>query len=155
MLPKIVETYNKTPHRGIFNYKPVDINKRNEMQLWQLKNKEALPEAKGTYNLLDHVTISRIVRSPFIKNFDQNWSEDVFQIVGIDNKTTPVMYIIQDLDGTVIQGKFYKEELQVVTKPNIFRIEKVIRSKGKGVDKQYLVKWYGYSDIHNSWVKAS
>ena len=125
------------------------------MQLWQLKNMEAPSVACRTYNLLDHVRISRIAASPFIKNFDQNWSEEVFQVVGIDKRATPIMYIIQDLDGVVIQGKFYKEELQVVDKPTIFRIEKVIRSRGKGVDKQYLVKWYGYSDIHNSWVKAS
>ena len=120
-----------------------------------VKKQRHISSSKELHNLLDHVRISRIAGSPFIKNFDQNWSEEVFQIVGMDNKTTPVMYIIQDLDGNVIQGKFYKEELQVVAKPEIFRIEKIIRSWGKGVDKQYLVKWYGYSDIHNSWIKAS
>ena len=83
-------------------------------------------------------------------NFDQNWSEEVFQVVGIDQSSYPVMYIIQDL-----KHKCYKHELQVVSKPEIYRIEKILQTKGKGAYKQYLVKWYGYSKDHNSWVKAS
>ena len=46
------------------------------------------------------------------------------------------------------------EELQDVgdTLPNVFRIEKVIATKGKGVHKHYLVKWYGYDKSQNSWI---
>ena len=64
------------------------------------------------------------------------------------------MYIIEDLKHEIISGKFYKQELQVVTKPKSYRIEKIVQTKGKGVYKQYLVKWYGYTKEHNSWIKA-
>ena len=67
------------------------------------------------------------------------------------------MYILKDLKGEIIQGKFYQQELQVVDKklPEVYRIEKIIRTHNKGKHKQYLVKWHGYDDSHNSWISAS
>ena len=38
-------------------------------------------------------------------------------------------------------------------KQNIFRNEKVI--KGDNKNKKTVVKWVGYSDMHNSWVPFS
>ena len=67
------------------------------------------------------------------------------------------MYILKDLKGEIIQGKFYHQELQVVDKklPEVYRIEKIIRTRNKGKHKQYLVKWYGYDDSHISWISAN
>ena len=80
----------------------------------------------------------------------------MFRIVGIDMKAKPIMYVLEDLNNNVIEGKFYKEELQaILEKPEIYRIEKIFQTKGKGVYKQYFVKWHGYSSEHNSWIKAS
>ncbi len=111
--------------------KPVEITKENEMEIWQRKNRDKPTFVKKAYNLLEYVRISRISGSPFIKTFDQNWSEEIFRIVSIDSSAYPIMYIIEDLNHSMILGKFYKEGLHV-TKPNIFRIEKIIRTKGKG-----------------------
>ncbi len=104
---------------------------------------------------MDYVRISRIANGPFIKNFDQNWTEEVFRIIGIDETSKPSMYIIEDHANNVIVGKFYHEELQVVTKPDVYRIEKVITTRGVGKHKQYLVKWYGYGSEHNSWISKN
>ena len=125
------------------------------MELWEKQQQTYKPLTSNKYALLDYVRISRITNSPFVKNFNQNWSEEVFRIVGINSSVTPIMYIIEDLKNNVISGKFYREELQVVSKPNVFRIEKIISSKGKGVYKHYLVKWHGYTKEYNSWIKAN
>ena len=100
--------------------------------------------------------ISRISNSPFRKNFDQNWSEEIFRIAAHDNKESPPMYVLKDMKDEKIEGKFYHDELQDVgdTLPEIYRIEKIIRTKGKGKYKQYLVKWYGYDDSFNKWITA-
>ena len=50
-------------------------------------------------------------------------------------------YVINDLNGEEIIGKFYEKELQK-TNQQEFRTEKVIRRKG---DKLY-VKWKGYDN---------
>ena len=37
-------------------------------------------------------------------------------------------------------------KLQVIKKPTLFRIEKIISTKGVGKNKQHYVKWAGYKD---------
>ena len=101
----------------------------------------------------DHVRISKISASPFIKKFDSNWSDEVFQIEKINTKQNPIMYVIKDYEGNIVDGKFYEQELQVIPPPKVFRIQKILRSKGVGVNKQYYVKWHGYQKP--SWILAS
>ena len=61
------------------------------------------------------------------------------------------MYTVKDLDtGEVIQGKFYTQELQKVA--NVFRIEKVLRTKKQGKKLMYYVKWMGYTTP--SWISS-
>ena len=160
ILPQIIATYNESKHRGIFGMRPIDVTQDTEAQLWSLKNAKSstLVKSEKPLNLLDYVRISLIsmTRLQFNRNFDQNCSDEVFRVVGIDTKASPTMYIIEDESGTVVDGKFYKAELQHIhDKPEVYRIEKIIRTKGKGAYKQYLVKWHGYSNEHNSWIKAS
>ena len=59
----------------------------------------------------------------------------------------PWTYAISDLNGEVIVGSSYEEELQETNQKEL-RIEKVIKKKG---DKLY-VKWKGYDSSFNSWI---
>ena len=65
-------------------------------------------------------------------------------------KTDPVTYRLVDLLGESVMGSFYEQEL-LKTDQSVFRIEKVIRRDSK--KKIALVKWSGYPDKFNSWVK--
>jgi hypothetical protein len=152
VLPSIIDSYNHSKHRGINNLKPVDVNNKNTMLLWASKNIKVKPR-KPKYNIGDYVRISKISASPFIRNFDQNWSDEVFRISSINTSQSPVMYNIKDDKNEFVQGKFYEQELQVIDKPNVFRIQKILKSKGKGEHKQYYVKWHGYSEP--SWITAT
>ena len=64
----------------------------------------------------------------------------------------PVVSGLTDLAGEKILGTFYEAELQKVKAPETYKIEKVLRTRGKGSRKQYLVKWMGYPESFNSWV---
>lgn len=163
ILPKIIDTYNKTKHRGIFNKTPISITNETEHELWELnekyhQQKEKQLSSASTFKVGDFVRISRIsITNPFHKNFDQNWSEEVFQIVKIDLQAKPIMYVLQDIDGDIIKGKFYKEELQYIGSeaPKLYRIEKILKKEGRGDAQRLFVKWHGYSDKHNSWINAN
>jgi L-rhamnose mutarotase len=155
-LPKIIDAYNNSTHRGIGGKRPVDLMQKNDMNDWIQQEKETNVTKRRTtlYPVGALVRISRISNNPFRKNFDQNWSEEIYRIAEIDKKDIPVMYVLKDLKNEIIEGKFYHEELQDVGDelPSVYRIEKIIRTKGKGKNKQYFVKWYGYDDTRNSWI---
>ena len=153
VLPKIIYSYNHTSHRGLNGLRPIDVSSDNEVQLWLDRTIKEKPAKKPKYKIGDFVRISRINGSPFIKNFDNNWSDEVFQISAINTKQSPVMYVIKDYENNVIQGKFYEQELQVISRPIEYRIQKILKSKGKGQHKQYFVKWHGYTKP--SWILAT
>ena len=62
-------------------------------------------------------------------------------------KTVPWTYVINDLNGEEIIGKFYEKELQK-TNQQKFKIERVIKRKG---EKLY-VKWKVYDNSVNRWI---
>ncbi|GFV84482.1 chromo domain-containing protein [Trichonephila clavipes] len=49
-----------------------------------------------------------------------------------------------------------KEELQKIDKSDndLSAIEKIIRTKGRGTSRQLFLKWAGFDDSFNSWLKA-
>ena len=86
----------------------------------------------------------------FDKGFTTNWTKELFIVTEVQN-TIPPTYKIQDLNGEDIEGTFYEQELQK-SKQEIFRIEKIIRSRMKNGKKEILVKWEGYDKSFNSWI---
>lgn len=87
-------------------------------------------------------------KTTFEKGYTPNWTEEVFEITYVQN-TNPVTYRLKDWNRDAIDGSFYEPELQK-TSQEVFRIEKVIRRKGRRV----LVKWKGYPEAFNSWVSS-
>ena len=59
--------------------------------------------------------------------------------------TVSLTYVISDLKGEEIVGKFYEKELQK-TNQKEFRAENIIKKKG---NKLY-VKWKGYDNLFNN-----
>ena len=144
VLPKVISSYNHSSHAGLNGLRPVDVTSKNESKIRKNKINKLVRPKKSKYKVGDFVRISKYSASPFIKNFDQNWSDEVFQITNISAKYSPVMYIIKDFENNQIVGKFYEQELQVIPYPDVFRIEKILKTKGVGKHKQYFVKWHGY-----------
>ena len=68
-------------------------------------------------------------------------------VVSKIKNTVPWRYVINDLHGEEITGRFYKKEWQKTSQEKL-RIEKVLKRKG---DKLY-VKWKGYNNRFNSWI---
>ena len=147
ILPKILSSYNNSKHRSIGmtplqarqpkNYGKVYFNLYGDLES---------DNRKPAFKKGDRVRISKYKRKTFDKGYTPNWTEEVFVIDEIQ-WTNPITYKIRDLNGELIKGTFYREELQK-TDQEIYRIEKVIR---KTKDKAF-VQWKGYPDEFNSWV---
>ena len=96
----------------------------------------------------DRVRISKAKRQ-FKKGYLPNWSDEIL--------TDPQVYRLIDDQGSRIEGTFYEQELQkvVVTKDNVYRVEKVLQQCKRGRKTQVLVKWLGYPETFNSWMDKS
>ena len=138
-LNEIVGEYNNTYHRTI-KMKPVDVKDDTYFDFDKEVN-----DKDPKFKVGDHVRISKY-KNVFVKGYTPNWPEEVFVIKKVKN-TVPWTYIINDLNGEEITGKFYEKELQKTNQIE-FRIEKVIKIKG---DKLY-VKWKRYDTSFNSWI---
>ena len=134
-LDDIVCEYNNTYHRTI-KMKPVDVKDNTYIDF-----KKEVEDKDPKFKVGDHVRVSKY-KNIFAKGYTPNWSEEVFVVSKIEN-TVPWTYVVNDLNGEEIIGRFYEKELQK-TNQQKFRIEKIIQKKG---DKLY-VKWKGDVIIH-------
>uniref|UniRef100_A0A6V7KS66 Chromo domain-containing protein n=1 Tax=Bracon brevicornis TaxID=1563983 RepID=A0A6V7KS66_9HYME len=109
------------------------------------------------YKVNDYVRISKH-KGVFAKGYKQNWSNEIFKIIRARERQALPTYEIEDLSGEEIDGYFYEEKLTLVNK-NIeneaYEIEQVLKTRGKGKNRQVFVKWVGYPAKFNSWIPAS
>ncbi|XP_062823722.1 putative uncharacterized transposon-derived protein F54H12.3 [Anolis carolinensis] len=157
VLPMFLKSYNHSFHHTI-KTRPVDVNDSNALDVWRkvygphVKRKEELSQfRKG-----DHVRISKS-KGKFAKGYEQNFTSEIFIVDQVLQKTSRPVFLLKDYAGEDVIGTFYPEELQKINtdKDRIYRIEKILATKGRGARKQCLVKWLGWPSKFNSWVLAS
>ena len=120
--------------------KPIEVTDDSYAEYNEESNKR-----NPKFKVGNDVRISKY-KNIFAKGYVPNWSEEVFVFSKIKN-TVPWTYVINDLNGEEIIGRFYGKELQK-TNQKEFKIEKVLKRKG---DKLY-VKWKGYDNSFNSCI---
>lgn len=66
------------------------------------------------------------------------------------------VYSLCDYNDEDITGTFYQPELQKVDvrEEDTFKIEKILKTRGRGPNKQYYVKWLYWPTKFNSWINA-
>lgn len=148
ILDDIVHEYNNTKHRTI-KMKPSEVTKKNEAQLLNTVYKYTHIMTDKKFKLGDHVRISKY-KKVFDKGYLPNWTTEIFTIYKI-NETNPVTYLLKDYNNVEIAGAFYEPELQKVRHPDVYLVEKILKSSGNKV----YVKWLGFDSTHNSWVNKS
>ena len=154
VIDKIVNVYNNSYHRTI-KMRPVDVDEKNEPEIYErvFSNKDQ-HSTKFKFNINDKVRISKY-KSIFSKGYTSNWSEEIFIIDDLVARN-PNAYRIKDLNNEHIEGIFYETELQKILKEDdVYKIEKILKSRIRNRKKEVYVKWFGYSDNFNSWIPAS
>ena len=161
VLSKLVDSYNKTWHSGI-RMEPINVNKKNEKQLWWQMywprepydpNKKPISYA---FKVGDHVRTTYI-RKPFQREYDSRWTGEIFKISRRFMRQGQPIYRVVDWYNDPVKGTFYQKELQKVevTDQDIFKIEKVLKYKGRGKKREALVRWLGWPKKFDSWIPAS
>ena len=149
----LVYSYNNTYHRTI-RQTPSSVNKVNKKTLWDRHGISVSKPSPGQFKVSDKVCISNSTQA-FKKGYPPNWTEEIFTVKA-DLMTQPSTYRLHDSAGDFIEGLFYNWELQKIVKSNnVFKIEKILATRKKSRANEYFVKWRGYPDKFNSWIKES
>ena len=154
ILQNLIDGYNNTKHSSI-SMAPNNVSTSNENKVREIlfpKIKKLKEHTKPVFKVGDSVRITR-KKGVFEKGYEMRWSWEVFEVNKVKN-TYPVTYGLSDYKGEEILGSFYKNELQLVDKSdNIWPIEKIIRKRQRSGQVEYLVKFLGYPEEANTWVK--
>lgn len=154
LLPQLLADYNKTKHRTLgMSPNEASADPEKAQLVWAEMQADEKQTKKPAFKVGDWVRISR-TKGAFEKGFDVGWSREQYKIKEV-MQTIPITYHIADYNGETIKGSFYTEEMQKVKYPDTYLVEKVIKERGVGAKKELFVKWLGYSDKDNSWIKAS
>ena len=166
VLQQLVSSYNSRPHRSLGGMAPKDVKDSNSdevrLVMYLVKNKKKdMTKQKKKYRrdtrfkfkIGDTVRISQLKRA-FQKDYDQKWTEEYFIVSKRYKREDKPIYQLKDLLDEKLKGSFYQSELQRVVKSDSvsYRIEKILRKRGRGQNKEILVKWSGWPNKFNSWT---
>ena len=155
ILPDLLHSYNHSYHRSI-QRSPDSVTKSNEKEVWMTLYGNQVSRRPYKFKVGDQVRISK-AKGVFEKGYLPNWSEEMFTVYKRIPRNPPV-YKIKEYDGEELEGTFYEEELQrVQTKGDeeVYKIEKILKTRKRGKKVEYFVKWLGYPEKYNSWVLKS
>ena len=148
-LSDVVRSYNGSLHRSI-GMAPIDVTRDREDEIAR-RLYPPKPPLRFKYDVGDRVRIAKY-KHVFQKGYVPNWTEELFEIAD-KNPTYPVTYVLKDLAGEYIKGKFYEQEIQKVVKTDdVYDVEKVLKTRRRDGKVENFVKWKGYPDKFNSWI---
>ena len=155
---ELVETYNFRKHRmiGFTPYQAEhDSSIHLQIRLNMSKYYEKIKPKKVTFEIGDKVRISKL-RTKFSRGYKERFNQEIFKIYKISsNKKIPLYYLSTYDETDKIKGGFYAFELAKVDN-EVFRVETIVdRRQNDQGETELLVKWDGFDESYNSWVKES
>jgi len=149
----IVDGINSSVNR-VTGVTPNSVNFKNARKLFErlYKNTSFKKEAKHKLNAGQIVRIAK-EKGKFEKGYLPNYSDELFRILTVNDSRSPTIYRLEDLEGEKIDGIFYREELVPTSLDTTHRIAEILKTRKTREGVKHFVRWIGYSDRYNSWIK--
>ena len=113
-LDDIILSYNNTKHRSI-KFSPIKVNKKTSKQVflnlygYDKSTRDSSYIYKQKFKVGDSVRLSKY-KTIFEKGYTPNYTNEIFIITKVLFKSVPT-YVLEDLNGEEILGKFYQNEI--------------------------------------------
>ena len=162
ILQSLINNYNKSPHTTLNGRTPHDINQDNEPIVWKemyvdtaFTNVPSKPR-KFKLKVGDTVRLSHL-KYNFQRDYQHKWTEDIFKIKNRFKKSGISLYELTDYANDPIEGTFYENELQKVSKDDnsSWKIEKNLKRRKRNNQSEMFVKFRGWPAKFNAWVKET
>jgi len=102
----------------------------------------------------DHVRLQKL-KSKFGRGYTNTFTTEIFHITKVIDHLPIPMYEVHDLEGNLIEGNLYAEQLSLIHPTgSLFNVEKIVRSRWRNGIKENLIKWEGYPSQFNTWERA-
>ena len=154
-LQDIAFAYNNSIHSSI-GIKPADVNQSNERLIWWTQYMPRSTRRRPfLFEVDDYVRIS-YARHAFTRGYDYSFSGEIFKVIHRMRRDSIPVYKLNDMADEPVKGTFYTEELNKVAPKDIWKVEKVIRTrKRRGHPKESLVKWLHFPPRFNQWIPTA
>ena len=154
IIDEITSAYNNSKHKSI-KMTPIKAIKTDSKILYNNLYRKIITNDSNSKDG-EKLKVGENVRKkyslgPFDKSFYPNWTEEIFKIENLTDEPFKTVYKIKDGQNKISEMRYYPEELQKV-KENLYRIEKIIKTKIINGKKKYFIKWLNYPTSYNSWV---
>ena len=133
-----------------------DLRIKRETEGTEQKEETKDKKVKFLFKVGNKVRISHLW-SAFQREYDIKWSGEIFKISNRFVRQGQPIYKIIDWFNKPVKGTFYQKELQKVNVSNadIFKIEKILKYKGRGKNKQAKIRWLNWPKRFDSWIPVS
>lgn len=149
VLDRVVAGINASVNKGI-GQRPIDVRPNSFLHQYEAADRRAV-----RYRIGDTVRIAKYKRT-FEKGYEPTFTDELFVVMSVHDKTTPPYYRLKALNDEVLEGRFYNEELRRATNTSsVYKIERVLQRRRFKDGERVLVKWWGYPASANSWIPAS
>lgn len=152
-LQAIVTQINKSKNR-VIQMAPIEVNRENESLALLRSTRHALKEAKPVFKKGDCVRIQLERLGTFNKESRGTFSYAVYVVDSVDTRVYPAVYkLIEYYSKEPVEGSFVAQELTRIAPPKTRRCQ-VLRTRTYRGQKQYFVRWLGYTSADDEWIDA-
>jgi len=119
ILPLAIQSYNRSKHRTLRGYRPVEVIKDSKIEQQVYENQFVTTKHEITRGPKDDISIGDTVqisvgKNLYSKGYTGYWREELFTVDQIKQGVPNKIYILKDRNGEILQGGFYREQIQKV-----------------------------------------
>lgn len=157
-LDEMVESYNNREHSSLLGMTPneaeKDENSGKVLCALNIKYTKALESRKEPrFSIGQTVRVANGVGDKFKRGYNARFNLEHYKIIDVNTRLPIPMYTLKsENNGEVLEGGFYENEITPIY-GDVYKM-KVIKTRIRNKKKEFLVRWKGFDDRHDSWIPA-